>query len=1395
MASQQSKRQRIEDSSSSSDDSDGMIRSRAPTKSSGGAVKKISPSNGNNNHSSPSNEMHQVLALLKDLRTNMLSLKLDVQYTRADIQNLQLLYRTLRPDFEAEFQHLKASISVLGERMTNVDGRPKHLRDARVGRIHPFKRALEVRMWVVINDAVESSSAHGLERQCHYGDEMLDAPRSLTLEIDHTNESISPIVDPGFPCPHDSLSTTNSSPPSAGAVDETTTSQVDHLHRPVERPENSLEESSYVLGDDMVSNEISPSASLRVSTPSTVVPIPSGSVEQTEVDVTTPAREFISRREHVSEEEMEDEVYSKWGEDDEDYEYSSSDAEIEIPSTTRRESGTKEKTRRKSAEKRMESANSEWFPGSDDDDDDDHDDEREMNVDPPVENIDPPVTNADSLVENVDREPFVPRSSTLLSEEERPLNDDRARKMSIIEDEISRIQQDWTLNRLPCLKQVELYRKTRSCLSLYHQQLTKREAYLIEQKNALCDTCNTERDIRRGCRNLEETVYLLCLDRLILGYTEEPAMVPQVVQETSVDTRKNVDRTVVDDGMADFIDDSDVIADKPLNQATVQDRSPKEREEEASEDDSPHDSSFESSEEEASELGLDDDSMQEGSVLEEIVDEPEAGENSRKTGEKDDIIITDGGPLLRSTVRKAKQEGYLKSNPIPVYDSDDDVIIKPPAPALPPPSDVIDITQQEIPEKPPRSSEKFRNVAGNSKKTRKRKKNPVEIVLLDEEEEVPSTTIQADSDDSDDFVHIHKSPPKFPAQISSQPVVFPPNPKVRRRSGGRRDIERILSEEELEVETKRERKRMSDVRQRVELRMQTAKTLRDAVDGSYVINIGRYEGEEVITIPKGVGEPTASQREALTILWNHVCIENTGFLIAMAPGMGKTMVAISFIQVYLQHVTRHPEFEKISSTGRCACVLVPSNLIGNWVKEFQKWLKGTCPQLFICKRGEDVKTNVDLWRETGGVLIMSKQLSSRILKKNDTEVITALHNSDLIVVDEAHDIRRSIGGVAQLMDAVKTRRRIALTGSPFQNRISEYWHLWNFVNPNFLGNRMEFKNQFENPIQNGGWQDSKGEDVELSRDRMDVLRQYLRPMYYRRLLKSESLPEMTDFVLSLNITDVQKSIYTDVIAKNLDNSEETRFLNCYHKCVRVLGHPEIFFQHQRAKRTNPMMHRIHWNSEAPYPLSMGYKILLLLEITKKSVQRGERLIIFSQAKKSLHYIENILKENDYDTITYQSPSDIDDFSHSTDKQVLLMNIKSGSLGHNITMASRMIIFDPTWNPTVEAQSAGRIHRKGQTKRTFIYRFVTSGTSEDHVYKRAVHKEIMANGIVDEITSTSQFKKEDLSEIFPYKQQPPLPKRIEDNVDDDMIKEIVAEHPEWFHHVRQHREYFLNASLL
>uniref|UniRef100_A0A8C7LU98 DNA helicase n=1 Tax=Oncorhynchus mykiss TaxID=8022 RepID=A0A8C7LU98_ONCMY len=371
---------------------------------------------------------------------------------------------------------------------------------------------------------------------------------------------------------------------------------------------------------------------------------------------------------------------------------------------------------------------------------------------------------------------------------------------------------------------------------------------------------------------------------------------------------------------------------------------------------------------------------------------------------------------------------------------------------------------------------------------------------------------------------------------------------------GRKKIRRIIIDEHLRSETQRALKEEEDRCRRLAGREQREDFREVIVIDDEVSQVAcPITTKLVLDQDEGTREPLIQvhrnlvtrlkphQVDGVQFIWDCCCesvkkansTPGSGCLLAHCMGLGKTLQVVTFLHTMLQ--SRCLNF-------RTALVVCPLNTILNWVNEFDKWQvnmgadKVKVTELATLKRPQERYIALQKWQKDGGVMIMGYEMYRNLtlgLKVTHRQFKKTFNSTlvdpgpDFVICDEGHILKNEASNISKAMSAIKTKRRVVLTGTPLQNNLNEYHCMVNFIKENLLGSIKEFRNRFINPIQNGQCADSTPRDVRVMKNRAHVLHAMLAGCVQRRDYSAltKFLPPKHEYVMAVRVTPLQYRLY------------------------------------------------------------------------------------------------------------------------------------------------------------------------------------------------------------------------------------------------------------------------------
>lgn len=447
-------------------------------------------------------------------------------------------------------------------------------------------------------------------------------------------------------------------------------------------------------------------------------------------------------------------------------------------------------------------------------------------------------------------------------------------------------------------------------------------------------------------------------------------------------------------------------------------------------------------------------------------------------------------------------------------------------------------------------------------------------------------------------------------------------------------------------------------------------------------------------------------------------LERFGFGACLADdmGLGKTVQLLAL----LLHERAVGIEARAESAGLGPTLLVvPMSVVGNWVREASRF----APDLRVMvHHGVERALGDKLVEEVAECDLF---VTTYALANRDREHLERVHWRR-IVLDEAQYVKNPQAKQSQAVRAFLAPRRIALTGTPVENRLTELWSIMDFLNPGYLGPAATFRRRFAVPIER--YHDQ---------DRAEQLRALVRPFVLRRHKADPSimveLPDKLETREFCHLTREQASLYESCVVrmlKDVDSAEGMHrrglVLSSLIKLKQICNHPA-----QALKDYDP-------DSGAPPDPSRSGKCVRLIEMLDEILASDEKALIFTQYRQMGHLLGLILRHEFDREILFlhggtpqgQRVSMIDEFQgEGPARPVMICSLKAGGVGLNLTAASHVFHFDRWWNPAVENQATDRAYRIGQDKTVHVHKFVVRGTLEERIDEMIESKTQLAHSIV------------------------------------------------------------------
>lgn len=434
-----------------------------------------------------------------------------------------------------------------------------------------------------------------------------------------------------------------------------------------------------------------------------------------------------------------------------------------------------------------------------------------------------------------------------------------------------------------------------------------------------------------------------------------------------------------------------------------------------------------------------------------------------------------------------------------------------------------------------------------------------------------------------------------------------------------------------------------------------------------------------------------------------------GACLADDMGLGKTVQFIT----YLLHV-------KATKTAQSPSLLIcPTSVIGNWQKELQRFAPSL--NVFI-HYGNTRPKKEDFAPAIEGVDLV---ITSYALSHLDEQELSSI-TWNTICLDEAQNIKNAYTKQASAVRDLKAWHRIALTGTPIENRLSELWSIFDFLNPGYLGSLGDFTQRFVLPIE-------RDRDQAL----IQTVQRLIQPFLLRRTKTDPAiqldLPEKNESKEYVPLTAEQGALYEtaiqDMFARMENVSAMERrglILTTLTRLKQLCDHPAL------------ILNEITTADEA----SRSHKLERLLELVEEIRQKKERCLIFTQYIEMGNLLQRVLTREGYGPVYFLNGATkkekrdemiarFQDASLPDEERgaIFILSLRAGGTGLNLTEANHVIHVDRWWNPAVENQATDRAHRIGQRRNVQVYKFISLGTIEERIDEMMERKLSLSQQIV------------------------------------------------------------------
>ena len=480
-----------------------------------------------------------------------------------------------------------------------------------------------------------------------------------------------------------------------------------------------------------------------------------------------------------------------------------------------------------------------------------------------------------------------------------------------------------------------------------------------------------------------------------------------------------------------------------------------------------------------------------------------------------------------------------------------------------------------------------------------------------------------------------------------------------------------------------------------------------------------FEGIPAVEIPKSINADLRPyQRDGFDFLC-HLTRTHLGGILADDMGLGKTLQTLTWM-AWLR--------EQQGANPRPTLVICPASVLHNWRREAEKFTPHM--KVLVLESG-NARHNLRKQIPQHDIIVTNYALLRR-----DLEALQKFSFS-AVILDEAQFIKNPAAQITQSVKQLKADQRLALTGTPLENRLLDLWSIVDFIQPGYLGSQEHFHDTYQ----------PKGEgDAEQVASTQRIARRRLaaklRPLMLRRLKKqvAKDLPDRIEERRDCDLGDLQRKLYlaelrrsreqvAQIVAEKGVNKSKMHVLAALTRLRQICCHPTLVGNDSPSGKTET-----------------------LFELLEPLLAQGQKVLIFSQFVQMLKLLEAECQQRSIPTYiltgeTKERQTIVQAFQQEPNASVFLLSLRAAGTGLNLTIASYVVLYDPWWNPAVEAQAIDRSHRIGQTATVNAYRLIAPGTVEEKIWDLQQRKAQTISDVLGEEGFARNLTQSDLEYLF------------------------------------------------
>ena len=476
-----------------------------------------------------------------------------------------------------------------------------------------------------------------------------------------------------------------------------------------------------------------------------------------------------------------------------------------------------------------------------------------------------------------------------------------------------------------------------------------------------------------------------------------------------------------------------------------------------------------------------------------------------------------------------------------------------------------------------------------------------------------------------------------------------------------------------------------------------------------------FRGIPKMVLPESVkAEMRPYQKDGFDFLC-HLARVRLGGVLADDMGLGKTLQTLAWLAWLREQNSKRP---------KPALVICPASVLHNWRRESERFT----PQLkVLVLESGPARHNLRQRIPQHDLIVTNYALLRRDLEALQRFEFRA------VILDEAQFIKNPAAQVSQSVKQLRAEHRLALTGTPLENRLLDLWSIVDFVQPAYLGSQTQFHDHYEPTGPDAEWAQR------IARRKLSAK---LRPIMLRRLKRqvAQDLPDRIEERRDCELGESQRKLYLAELRRSREQVLQT-------VQEKGLARSKIHVLAALTRLRQICCHPTLVGSDSP-----SGKTETLFELIEPLLEEGQKVLVFSQFVQMLSLLEGECRARQVpihlltgDTKNRQDV--VQAFQNDLRPCIFLLSLRAAGTGLNLTTASYVVLYDPWWNPAVEAQAIDRSHRIGQTRTVNAYRLIAPGTVEEKIWELQQRKAQTISDVLGEEGFARSLSQTDLEYLF------------------------------------------------